>query len=212
MKRIPINPYELYKGCLLAAIAHAVTVGEYPEFNYEHSWDGINYCMNNSQGCRATITFHSEFIIAVFQESSQIKNHKTAKDYFQDAPSQIVELAYQETLQYVLDDLDGEIQPVITAAFWGNWKDLYSLLTWDEIVTCGGYIIENQLLDYQKALAVWDNDYGFNNQQIDLICDLFQQKIKADQSPIVLNSDQIKSLYGDRDEYRESLQELNIIF
>lgn len=43
MNRIEIEPAKLYQGCLLAAIVHAVAVGEYPELNYEHSWDGINY-------------------------------------------------------------------------------------------------------------------------------------------------------------------------
>lgn len=46
MEKININPKELYQGCMFAAIIHAVLVGEYPELNYEHSWDGINYSMN----------------------------------------------------------------------------------------------------------------------------------------------------------------------
>ena len=48
MERIKIKPRQLYQGCILAAIIHAVTVGEYPELNYEHSWNGFNYCMDNS--------------------------------------------------------------------------------------------------------------------------------------------------------------------
>lgn len=54
MNMINIIPKELYKRCLLAVITHAVTVGEYPKLNDEHSWDGFNYCINNSQGCRTT--------------------------------------------------------------------------------------------------------------------------------------------------------------
>ncbi len=42
-EKIEINPQQLYNGCIFMAVAHAVTVGEYPELNYEHSWDGINY-------------------------------------------------------------------------------------------------------------------------------------------------------------------------
>ena len=56
-EKIGINPQKLYNGCIFMAVAHAVTVGEYSELNYEHSWDGINYCMNNSRGCHGTITF-----------------------------------------------------------------------------------------------------------------------------------------------------------
>ena len=45
MVKLNINSSKLYEGSLQAAITHAVAVGMYPELNYEHSWDGINYCM-----------------------------------------------------------------------------------------------------------------------------------------------------------------------
>ena len=41
MYEIPIEPRQLYEGCILAAIAHAVSVGLYPELDYEHSWDNM---------------------------------------------------------------------------------------------------------------------------------------------------------------------------
>ena len=34
---------ELWQGCILASIAHAIMVAHYPELSNEHSWDGINY-------------------------------------------------------------------------------------------------------------------------------------------------------------------------
>ena len=64
------------------AVAHAVTVGEYPELNYQHSWDSINYCMNNSQGCRGTITFGKKYIIAVFQDTSVKMPYQDAMNFF----------------------------------------------------------------------------------------------------------------------------------
>lgn len=110
------------------AVAHAVIVGEYPELNYQHSWDSINYCMNNSQGCRGTITFGKKYIIAVFQDTSVKTPYQDAMNFFKDAPEAIVELAKSEAFQYVLGNIDGEIKPYITAAFWGTWNELYRIL------------------------------------------------------------------------------------
>lgn len=92
-EKIEINPQQLYNGCIFMAVAHAVTVGEYPELNYEHSWDGINYCMNNSRGCRGTITFGDKYIVAVFQDVSAKAQYQDAMNYFKDAPETIIELA-----------------------------------------------------------------------------------------------------------------------
>ena len=43
MIKIELNPKELYEACILSSLTHAVAVGMYPELNYEHSWDNINY-------------------------------------------------------------------------------------------------------------------------------------------------------------------------
>ncbi|MBO5032360.1 MAG: hypothetical protein J6D08_10815 [Lachnospiraceae bacterium] len=210
MEKISINPVVLYQGCIVAAIAHAVAVGEFPELNYEHSWDGCNYCMNDSQGRRATITFHSQYIIAVFQDVSKFSRAKNVYDYLSGMPDDILKVAESEALQYVLEDMDGEVRPVITAAFWGNWNELFSNQPLNEILENGGYIVKNQLLDYHDGLKKWDEHYGFDNNQKNLILSLFQRKMKNKEMDIRLSEEEIKCLYGDIEECRESLQELNI--
>ena len=210
MEKINANPKELYEGCVFAAIIHAVTVGEYPEFNYEHSWDGINYSMNDSQGCRATITFHPNYVIAVFQDMSKFNSHMAAYDYLTDMPDEILKVAESEALQYVLQDIDGEIKPVITAAFWGTWEELFSNQTWESILENGGFILEKQLLNHNEALAQWDDYYGLNNEQMDLIESLFERKMKNSGKEIHLLPGQMSCLYGDVEECIESLRELNI--
>lgn len=212
MERIKIKPRQLYQGCILAAIIHAVTVGEYPELNYEHSWNGFNYCMDNSRGCKATITFHPQYIVAVFQDISKFNLQSDVYDYLSGIPDNILEVAKSETLQYVLNDIDGKRKPIITAAFWGTWRELFSNQLWNEIRNNGGYIIENQLLDYQKSLKRWDDYYGLNNRQMDLIDSLYRQKISYSKKPILLNKNEICSLYGDIEECKKSLGELDIYF
>jgi len=86
MIKIELNPKKLYEACILSSLTHAVAVGMYPELNYEHSWDKINYSMNDSEGCRATITFHKNHIISVFQDNSCVDTDVDALDFFEGAP------------------------------------------------------------------------------------------------------------------------------
>lgn len=205
-----INPQKLYHGCLFAAIIHAILVGEYPELNYEHSWDGLNYSMNNSHGCRGTITFHPRYIVAVFRDDSKIIPGKDAYDYLCGMPEEILAIAQSEALQYILENVNGEVKPVITAAFWGTWKELSGSQTWDEIWENGGYILENQLLPHRQSLARWDDYYGLSDGQMRLAQSLLDRKLTAAGTPVFLSSQEAGNLYGDREECTVSLQELNI--
>ena len=210
LKKLSINPKKLYEGCMYAAIVHAVTVGQYPELNYEHSWDGYNYSMNNSQGCRATITFHPEYIIAVFQERTNIDINRSAYDYLTDMPDDILKIAESEALAYVLQNVSGETRPIITAAFWGTWDELSSNQSWENILQSGGFILENQLLNHEQSLQSWTDYYELNNDEIKLIESLFERKMKNGDSRIYLSAEEAKILSGDIGECKESLRELNI--
>ncbi|MEE1125841.1 MAG: hypothetical protein U0L18_07875 [Acutalibacteraceae bacterium] len=211
MVKLNINSSKLYEGSLQAAITHAVAVGMYPELNYEHSWDGINYCMNNSEGCRATITFDSKYIVAVFQDIHKMDVNADAMTYFEGADEDIIELAKNEALQYVLENVNGEVKPVITAAFWGTWEQLYSAQSFDTIMNNGGYIIRTHLNSYKVATKEWKEYYDLNTRQIKLVHTLFDRKIKAGNKKVLLKSGDIKFLYGDTEECFTSLEELNIV-
>ncbi|MBQ8413883.1 MAG: hypothetical protein IJX58_01380 [Clostridia bacterium] len=211
MAAININPKQLYEGCIQAALTHAIAVGMYPELNHEHSWDGINYCTNDSQSCRATITFHNEYIIAVFQSIDKVDKHIDALDFFDGAPKEIIEIAENEALQYVLDeDINGLAKPVVTAAFWGTWDQLNSVQSFDSIIENGGYLIRSQLLPYNDAMVKWRDYYNLDSKQISLIQKLFNAKIGSNEKLFILHEDEIELLYGDTDECLASLGELNI--
>lgn len=209
MIKIELNPKKLYKACILSSLTHAVAVGMYPELNYEHSWDKINYSMNDSEGCRATITFHKDYIIAVFQDSRCVNANINALDFFEGAPQEIIELAKKETLQYVLDNVEGLVKPVISSAFWGDWEALYSISSFDEIFENGAHIIETQLLPFDEAMEEWSDYYKLDEQQINFIKLLYKQKIK--ENTFTLSNDDIQYLYGDVQECLISLREMNIL-
>ena len=210
MLEININPKRLYEGCIQAAISHAIAAGMYPELNYEHSWDGINYCMNDSQGCKATITFHEKYIVAVFQDIKKVNWNTDALAFFDGATKEMFEIAQNEALQYMLTNVDGVVKPVITAAFWGTWDKLNSVQTFDSIVENGGHIIRSQLLPYDNAMDEWRNYYDLDSNQISLIQKLFNAKIGSSDEMHILHDDELKLLCGDIEECLVSLGELNI--
>lgn len=210
MVEININPKQLYEGCMQAAVTHAVAVGMYPELNHEHSWDGINYCVNDSQGCKAAITFHNKYVIAVFQAIDKADGNMDALAFFDGAPEEIREIAENEALQYVSEDVDGTVKPVVTAAFWGTWDKLNSVQCFDAIMENGGHIIHSHLLSFNEAMNEWRDYYDLDSKQISLIQKLFNAKISSNDESFILHEDDIRLLYGDSDECLISLGELNI--
>ena len=211
MYELFISPKKLYQGCLLAAITHAVAVGMYPELDYEHSWDTINYCMNDSEGCRGTITFHRDCVIGVFQGVYGTKSETDPSVFFDGAPETILQIAQNEAQQYVLCEEDGIVKPVITTAFWGSWEKLFSAHPMNELMKHGGHIIQTQLLPFAEAMEIWREYYDLDKRQMDLVSRLFSLKMKANEQPITLQKEDVQALYGETDECLASLKELGMI-
>ena len=209
MTELRIHPKQLYEGCILAAIAHAVTVGMYPELRHEHSWDGISYCANDSQGCNAIITFHHKYIVAVFQDSEKADLNVDPLTLFDGAPKDVIQIAQDEALQYVLENVDGIIKPVITAAFWGSWQTLSGVKPFCDILEDGGHILQYQLLPYCEAMNHWRQYYDLNPMQEEFIRKLFRQRIHSNGELLVLTNDDMNFLLGNFEECLIALEELN---
>ena len=159
---------------------------------------------------RATITFHNEYIIAVFQDIEKVDWNVNALSFFDGASEEIIEIARNEALQYVLDESDGVVKPVATAAFWGTWDRLNSTQSFADIIKNGGHIISSQLLSYNDAMNEWREYYDLDAKQMYLIQKLFNAKIGSTGELLILHDDEIELLYGDSDECLVSLEELNI--
>lgn len=68
--------------------------------------------------------------------------------FFNSAPNDIIELAKNETLEYLLEeDEDGTISPSITTAIWGDNDTISSIDNIVRMVQCGGYLIERRPLN-----------------------------------------------------------------
>ncbi|WKA52687.1 hypothetical protein QWY22_09065 [Planococcus liqunii] len=133
---------ELWQGCMLMSITHAIFVADAPDLAHEISWDGFNYNMNNSQGSRGTITFHPDFFVAGFRNDELSSDSWSAKDSLSQAPEKVIRFAEQETLQYLLDDVDGETLPSITTAIWEDKNQVFSSHSFDEMLVKGGELLE----------------------------------------------------------------------
>jgi len=65
-----LSKEELWKGCILASLAHAIMVAHHPNLSNEHSWDELNYSVQDSSGGRGTITFSLDYVVAAFRNDN----------------------------------------------------------------------------------------------------------------------------------------------
>jgi len=215
MNQLPWQADNLKKGCILASIAHAIFVAQHPLFSYEQSWDGNNYSVNNGEGTRGTITFIENYCVGAFRDETNASAFKIGYSAFEKAPQEIVKLAQNETLQYLLDNHDGEVKPVVTSVFWGAGP----LFCPDEVLealNADAHIISTQLLESDDASTAWKHYYELNNKQGSLLKNLFYKKITAPSKRIILSQKEteaigVKSEDGWK-ECKESFEELNIFF
>lgn len=63
---------------------------------------------------------------------------------------------------------------------------------------------------HQESLVQWDDYYGLNEEQMNLIESLYERKIGNRSDAVYMNAEEMKCLYGDISECIKSLRELNI--
>ncbi|WP_236344199.1 hypothetical protein [Paenibacillus plantiphilus] len=216
-----IDREKFWNGCILAVIAHAVMTAHYPEFSFEQSWDGINYNVQNGAGTRGTITFHDELIVAAFRNEQSGRLHRndltqTAQKSLHNAPSAVYEVAMSETLQYLLDELDGQTIPLITTLFYCVNGDFVSNDNIEDLFEHGAEIIQTQLLGYtDEAMKRWQDYYEMTQEQSDLVLSLFHRKLQNPGTEIRLTQVEANLIGLENaegiEECRESLEELGIV-
>jgi len=209
---------QLWNGCILASIAHAIMAAHYPEFSYEQSWDGKNYNIQDGARIRGTITFKNNNCVAAFRNDKSIRTSikmKNVIDYFDFAPDDIINLALSETLEYLYENVNGHDFPLITTAFWGYNNILYSNDSYDDLLSNGFNIILKQTLDIESAINEWKSYYNMSTQQIKLLRIIYKKRIMDVNKVIYISDDEIKMI-GSNDkialnESYTSFRELKII-
>lgn len=209
----------LKKGCLLASLAHAIMVAYYPELANEHSWDGINYNIQDSAGTRGTVTFHLEYCVAAFRKDksnrlNSVDKIKEAKEYFKGASNEIVKLAETEALQYLLENVDGRIKPIITTAFWGTGERIFTTDSFEDMYENGVFLLQRQIMDFNDAIESWGEYYNMSSQQCELLKTIFKRKSAELDREIILTTSEIEMIGTDDpdalEESKNSFQEIGI--
>lgn len=207
IKTIPWQRDILWQGCLLAAIAHAIMVARYPDMANEHSWDGMNYSVQDSFGARGTVTFHPNHCIGAFREENRrrltAKNNKlvdrlhhreAAEAYFTGAPEAVSKLAREETLAYLLDEIDGKPRPCTTTAFWSADDRLYSTDSYEDFLVCGGFLLAIQCQDAETGIQFWQEEYDMSDQQVNLLRGIFERKLRKPAEALILSEAEMRLL------------------
>lgn len=213
--KINIDRETLWKGCTLTSIAHAITVAHYPEFSYEHTWDGYNYNVQDGSGAQGTVTFHPEYCVVGLQdfESERIENIGDAVMYFEEAPDKVIEIAKNETLQYLLTEEDGKI-PLITTAFWIEENVAYSMDRIEDIEANGGLLLEKQMMDSISAMEILEEEFDMNKEQLELLKLVYEKKIQNPNKVITLSKKEVSMIGTDDkeglEESKASFEQINI--
>jgi hypothetical protein len=196
----------LWKGSVLGTIAYAVWVIQHPNLSNEQSWDGINYNIQNNMGAYGTITFASQGIVAAFFDLHSSKNpFMSDGDYDQNRflngiPKELLSLAKEETLQYLIQEYRDEEIPIITTAFWSKNDYLIAAESWKKVFNNGAHLIQNQLLEIEAAIIQWQVNYDLSDLQIDLVFGLFIRRMENPNHPVIFTSQEVATLITHGDE------------
>ena len=211
-----ITQNDIFRGCLIASISHAIMTNVYPELSHEQSWDGSNYSIQNSSGLRGTITFERDYCIGAVRDEKRefMVVEDYIKKYTKNFPSHVINKAYEETFQYLLLEREGVVSPCVTSVFWADNDAIYFEERCINNIKKDFVLFENIILSKEIAIGKWKEYYGMDSSAVELIDFLYQIKSKHFFKTIELTQKQIKLIPGPyiNDECVEALKELNIIF
>ena len=220
-----INSESLWRGTLLATIAHAFGVAHYPDLFNLQSWDVYTYSVQNNMGTAGSICFPAGSDKIPFQcagsffepRSARAKRTRSEKfnfdKYFAVATPSVRSLA-ERTLSYLLDGSQIAPTPRITTAMWSDHDGLLSLDQWDQFLQCGGYLIQKQLLPQKEALLQWQAEYTLTDEETGKVWEIWGRRITDPGLEVYLSSEELACLqrYGRRglEQSGEVLNSVNI--
>lgn len=212
----PVSSKQLFAGCLLASIAHAITTNEYPELSYEQSWDGDNYS-EISEDYRMTVLFRDGYCVGVVRNDElEGFSRRTIQELLMESefPTEAIEILQTDALEYVLlEDEDGASTPVVTSLFYCDTEELTLLSTDGELIKACMNVLTPHIASVERQIEYW-REYGdMSDGQIALLKDLYAVKLKEFHTVIHMSDEQKKMLSGEEigDECVTSFAELNII-
>lgn len=210
-----VTKTNIFSGCLIASISHAIMTNVYPELSYEQSWDGANYSIQDSSGMRGTITFENNFCVGAVRNdnSNVIVGGSSIYEYMRSFPANVIQKAYEETLQYLLLEKNRIVSPYVTSVFWADGTGIYYEEKLIDNIKEDFALFENIILPQKSAIEKWREYYDMDLKAAELMDTLYHLKKQDFFSRIELSEKQKKLIPGAsiNSQCVEALKELNII-
>jgi hypothetical protein len=177
---------------------------------------GCTYNVQDGAGTRGTISFAQGACIGAFRADSRINEPLDHERLLNELQPHLQRMAYDETLQYLLDNVCGQVKPVITTTFWTDKSGvIVSPHDYLQFMEKGGQLLERQAMTYSRSVKAWQEYYDMSDEQVNLMVSLFRRRLSYPNEPIILSSEEL-ALLGDNEkglmESRASFRELNILF
>jgi hypothetical protein len=209
----------IWPGAILGSIAHAIFVCRYPMLSNEQSWDEANYSVQDSAGSRGTIAFAGTKFVGVFFSEESDRNpfhsesHYDLNRFLTGLPRDLQPLAYDEAIQYVMQEFNNAARPVITSAFWGDGigERIAAAESWAQVFDHGASLIQNQLLNADLALVKWAADYELGTSEVVLAKSLFKQKM-ASPNKLISPTDSDRLIWDEITQGQEGIEASRVSF
>jgi hypothetical protein len=159
---------------------------------YEVAWYGSNYCRNDSQGTEGVIAFAEPRLVGVFFDVHSLRSPFRSgrvfdeRPFFAGAPHDLLALAHEQAMSFILQEYQGASVPLITAAFWSEGERLTAAEPWPAVVEHGAHLVAIEVMETDQAMAELENNYALSPGQMTLVRALYSRKRAAPDMPVVL--------------------------
>lgn len=144
--------------------------------------------------------------MAGFRNEEFFEETVEANDLLIEAPEKVQKIAVDDTFQYLLDDIEGVILPVVTTVLWGDDRQSFSSHQYEEMMDRGSSLLEIQASGYEAGLAYWEEYYELTERQLVLLETLYHLKIENPSQAIILSHENIQALdSNDKEGIEESI-------
>lgn len=185
MPKLNISVKLLYQGCIVSTVVHALWVRKYPFAKYMHYWDNFNCHFNDLEGNLATISFFETGVVGVIyrkelHQDQSLSLHKQFLENLLDTmPNELRKLAEEETIQYFIQNIQGEEFPLISDLFWSADNFLASSIEQTQWNNIWLKLIKNQLLGVEEELLALQKEYNLNENEMQLMSLIINKKIST---------------------------------
>jgi hypothetical protein len=193
------------RGCILAYLVDCIMTAQHALFT-RVSWkdDGFFagkgpavYGMNDGQGIYGAITFEGELLVGIFYDTHSERSpyrHPETYDlnrFFQGMPSHH-RILVDGPLEDFIGNVDGQLIPEVTTAFWDNGDYLTAADPWEVVLNEGARVVRIELMaDIDDALAAWQEEYEMSPHQVAFSRLLFDCKMSCPTGIIELSNAEV---------------------